>query len=301
MANDTPVRDVTDDEVAFFRDNGWVRLPRLVGPEHVALLRDRAEGYLAARSQDRRTLVDQAFGQSRDIADSDESFRALTFAPVMGRNATRLLHGVADVRVQVTNLLIKEPLRLGGTVPGGNGPGGPAGPAATGTKGTEGAEGAEGAEGTEGGADGHGATEFHQDFPWMPMDRSAMLTVWLALVDVPADMGSLRFYSGSHRFGVLGRSFTRPGDDQLTQHPWLKELEVSPPLDLAAGDATVHHALTVHGAPANRRDTPRLSFTVTYFDAHALYTGTPYRQTDGLGLTVNAPFDHPRFPVVGRG
>ncbi|GAA2914614.1 phytanoyl-CoA dioxygenase family protein [Streptosporangium fragile] len=258
MADNTPVRDVTDDEVAFFEENGWVRLPRLIGPGRAALLRDRALVHLRERSRAVTSKVDEAFGQSRDIAEADEHFRALAFAPALGRGATRLLHGVAGVRVQVTNLLIKEP---GG---------------------------------------GHGATEFHQDFPWMPMDRSAMLTVWLALVDVPADMGSLRFVSGSHRHGLLGRSFARDGDDQLTQHPWLKELPVSPPLDLAAGDATVHHALTVHGAAANRRDTARLSFTVTYFDADALYTGTPYRQTDGLGLTVNRPFDHPRFPVVAH-
>lgn len=250
-----PVREATDAEVTFFHDNGWVRLARLVDPGTVSILRERASGYLEARSQAGASLVDQAFGQSRDIADSDELFGLLTMSQAMGRNATRLLHGVAAVRVQVTNLLIKEPGQ-------------------------------------------HGSTEFHQDFPWMPMDRSAMLTVWLALVDVPADMGSLRFYSGSHRHGLLGRSFTRQGDDQLSQHPWLKELELSPPLDLKAGDATVHHALTVHGAPANRRETPRLSFTVTYFDADALYTGTPYRQTDGLGLKVNQPFDHERFPCL---
>ncbi|GAA3445476.1 phytanoyl-CoA dioxygenase family protein [Planomonospora venezuelensis] len=259
MADETPVRDVTDDEVAFFGENGWARLPRLVEPGHAALLRERAMEHLAARTRAVTSQVDLAFGQSRDIAETDGHFRALAHAPALGRSAVRLLRGVAAVRVQVTNLLIKEP---------------------------------------EGG--GHGATEFHQDFPWMPMDRSAMLTVWLALADVPADMGSLRFYSGSHRYGVLGRSFARDGDDQLSQHPWLKELELSPPLDLAAGDATVHHALTVHGAAANRRDSPRLSFTVTYFDAGALYTGTPYRQTDGLGLAVNEPFEHPKFPVVAQ-
>lgn len=250
-----PVRAASDDEAGLFQERGWVRLPALVPPDAVAELRRRAAGYLAAREKQRRTLVDQAFGQSRDIAESDEAFRALALSPAMGANATRLLRGVEAVRVQVTNLLVKEPGE-------------------------------------------HAATEFHQDFPWMPMDRSAMLTVWLALVDVPADMGSLRFFNGSHRYGVLGRSFTRAGDDQLSQHPWLKELEPSPPLDLTAGDATVHHALTVHGAPANHRDRPRLSFTVTYFDAAALYTGTPYQQTDGLGLEVNRPFDHPRFPCV---
>ncbi|MER5322667.1 phytanoyl-CoA dioxygenase family protein [Streptosporangium roseum] len=272
MADNTPVRDVTDGEVAFFKDNGWVRLPRLVGPDHVALLRERALSRLRDRPRAVTSKVDQAFGQSRDIAETDGHFRELALAPALGRAATRLLHGVAGVRVQVTNLLIKEPER-----------------------GSRAGEDPDGRDHTGG---GHGATEFHQDFPWMPMDRSAMLTVWLALVDVPADMGSLRFYGGSHRHGLLGRSFTRDGDDQLSQHPWLGELDLSPPLDLAAGDATAHHALTVHGAAANRRDSARLSFTVTYFDADALYTGTPYGQTDGLGLTVNRPFDHPKFPVV---
>lgn len=255
MAMDIPVRQATDDEAVFFDEHGWVRLAGLVDPGTVAELRERAAGQLEARERTRKTLVDQAFGQSRDIAAEDEMFGALTMSPAMGRNAVRLLRGVRGVRVQVTNLLVKEPGE-------------------------------------------HGATEFHQDFPWMPMDRSAMLTVWLALVDVPADMGSLRFFEGSHRHGLLGRSFTRAGDDQLSQHPWLKELALSPPLDLRAGDATVHHALTVHGAPANHRDSPRLSFTVTYFDADALYTGLPYQQTDGLGLDVNRPFEHERFPCL---
>lgn len=252
---DIQVRHATDDEVAAFKDRGWVRLPRLVDPGTVAVLRDRALGHLRDRREAGHAAVDQAFGQSRDIAERDELFGALARSPAMAANATRLLHGVTAVRIQVTNLLVKEPGE-------------------------------------------HGSTEFHQDFPWMPMDRSAMLTVWLALADVPADMGALRFYTGSHRHGVLGRSFASDGDDQLSQHPWLKELELSPPLDLEAGDATVHHALTVHGAPANGRDGTRLSFTATYFDADALYTGAPYGQTDGLGLEVNRPFEHPRFPCL---
>lgn len=69
---------------------------------------------------------------------------------------------------------------------------------------------------------------------------------------------------------------------------------------MAPGDATVHHALTVHGACENLGASPRLSFTVTYFDADALYTGAPYKQTDELSprLRVNEPFDRPRFPLL---
>ncbi|WP_157244311.1 phytanoyl-CoA dioxygenase family protein [Nonomuraea typhae] len=250
---DIRVRQANADEVAAFREQGWVRLARLVDPATVDMLRERALEHLRDRRDAAGGIIDQAFGQSRDIAERDEAFAALAVSPALAATAAAMLHDVAAVRVQVTNLLVKEPGE-------------------------------------------HGATQFHQDFPWMPMDRSAMLTVWLALVDVPADMGALRFYTGSHRHGLLGRSFTAEGDDQLSLHPWLGDLELSPPLDLKAGDATVHHALTVHGAPVNRRAETRLSFTVTYFDAAALYTGAPYKQTDGLGLRVNEPFEHPRFP-----
>ena len=64
---------------------------------------------------------------------------------------------------------------------------------------------------------------------------------------------------------------------------------------MAPGDATMHHALTVHGACENLGASPRLSFTVTHFDADALYTGAPYKQTDELSprLRVNEPFDQP--------
>lgn len=249
------MREVSGEEIAFFRANGWALLPQLVDPVRVAGLRDRALLRLRHRHRAHASFVDDAFGQDRDIAAHDEEFGELARASGLAGNAVRLLTGVRQVRLQVTNLLVKE-------------------------------------------AGEHGSTVFHQDFPWMPMDRSAMLTFWLALADVPADMGSLRFYSGSHQYGTLGRSFVRPGDDALSAHPWLSSLPVSPPLDLAAGDATVHSSLVIHGAPANLRETPRLSFTATYFDAETLYTGAAYGQTDGLGLTVNRPFEHPSFPVV---
>lgn len=253
-----PVREVTDEEVAHYREHGWAKLPRLVAPDFVCDLRERALIRLRAKHEAfRNSFVDQAFGQDRDIARHDEAFAALALSPAIGRNAVRLLVGVERARLQVTNLLVKEP--------------------------------------------SHDETVFHQDFPWMPMDRSAMLTFWLALDDVPADMGALRFYDRSHLYGTLGRSFVRDGDDQPAQHPWLTGLALSPPLDLATGDATVHSSLVVHGAPANRRDKPRLSFTATYFDADALYTGAVYGQTDELGLKVNEPFEHPMFPLVWGG
>jgi hypothetical protein len=33
-------------------------------------------------------------------------------------------------------------------------------------------------------------------------------------------------------------------------------------------------------------------------DADCLYTGASSHATDGLGLVVNQPFEHARFPIV---
>lgn len=252
-----PVRRLTDGEVRFYREHGWVHVPSLLAPGFVTRLANKAAELHRPTGAVSVTAVAEAIGQNRGLAAADADFAAAVYSPTMGDNASRLLPGRPQVRLQIDNLLVKEPA---------------------------------------GGA--HSATTFHQDFPWMPMDRSSMLTVWLALVDIPATMGSLRFCDRSHVYGVLGRSFAHPSDDALTQHPWLADLELSPPLDLRAGDATIHSALIIHGAAANEHDQPRLSYAWTYFDAQTKYTGSPFTQTDGLGLMVNEVFDHPEFPVI---
>jgi ectoine hydroxylase-related dioxygenase (phytanoyl-CoA dioxygenase family) len=109
----------------------------------------------------------------------------------------------------------------------------------------------------------------------------------------------MRFLSRSHQQGVLGRSFVGEEEgDILDSQPWLRRLELSPPIDLEAGDATVHHTLTVHGAPEKQTATRRLSVAASYFDADALYTGAEFAYTDDLGLKVDAPLEHPRFPEI---
>jgi len=149
-------------------------------------------------------------------------------------------------------------------------------------------------------SDGGGPTAWHQDLPYMAVDRTGCLTIWVALSDVPADMGSLRFMEGSHRYcGPLGKTLQRLGHDALGQYPWLADkFTVSPPLALHKGDATVHDGLTVHSAPPNRYRTPRYAYALKCFPASSLYTGARSRYTDGLGLTVDQPFEHPNFPVM---
>jgi ectoine hydroxylase-related dioxygenase (phytanoyl-CoA dioxygenase family) len=73
---------------------------------------------------------------------------------------------------------------------------------------------------------------------------------------------------------------------------------MSPPLHLKAGDATVHSVLVGHGASENQTDEPRWAYICAYIPGDALYTGAPNYNYDGIGLEVNKPIDHPRFPIL---
>jgi hypothetical protein len=140
-------------------------------------------------------------------------------------------------------------------------------------------------------------TTLHQDFPYLPFDRSGSVQIWIALHDLPVESGPLRFVTGSHRrYGVVGRTNVLE-DEQELLHARFGPFELSEPHGMAAGDATVHDDLTLHGADANAWDRPRRGFTVTYFRPDVKYTGAAYWVMDGLGLAVNEVVRHENFPL----
>jgi len=90
--------------------------------------------------------------------------------------------------------------------------------------------------------------------------------LWIALRDVPAERGPVRFVAGSHRWGVdIDTSFFDPNVDAqeekiraLVGRDWR---EVASPLQ--AGQATLHVRNTLHGSGANTTDEPRLSMLLS--------------------------------------
>lgn len=143
---------------------------------------------------------------------------------------------------------------------------------------------------------------WHQDYPYNPIDRRGMLTVWVAVEDVTAESGALRFVPGSHRLGPLGRLDLVSQDWEIGDLLREDDLElVGEPVTvpLAAGEATVHDALTLHGSGPNRTARPRRAWTAVFLPASTQYMGGPHPQEgiDALGLVPFQPFDHPRFLV----
>jgi ectoine hydroxylase-related dioxygenase (phytanoyl-CoA dioxygenase family) len=130
---------------------------------------------------------------------------------------------------------------------------------------------------------GGGLTPFHQDQYYWPVDTDNTITMWMPLVDVPAELGSMTFASGSHKLGYLGQ-FEISDESEAVFRALVEAKDI--PLEthgaLAAGDATFHAGWTLHGAPPNNTDTLRAVMTVIYMadGARAIEPDHGYREAD---------------------
>ena len=276
------VREATDDEVAFYRKNGWVKMegliPAQLAADMLAAIKDRildadavnTAGETAgtparirgAKAGNQNAVYDVPAWRDLHYVARDEHlepFNSLVTSKTIGKNARRFMGREVPVGFHADILAVKMP-------------------------------------------SGHAAgkpTEFHQDFPNFPFDRVGMLSFWIALEDMPAERGVMRFLSGSQREGSLGRLGFGAGD-MTDYYPHLEEeYEMSPPLDLKAGDCTVHNGAVVHGAPENSTDKPRWAYIMSYFPRDIKYNGAQHHIFNAeAGCVLNQAIDTPQFPTV---
>jgi ectoine hydroxylase-related dioxygenase (phytanoyl-CoA dioxygenase family) len=168
------VRPVTDSEVAFFEQNGWVLLRGLITPEQCNAMLDRGKPRMAgllggdqgvsafdsstrermtvagARGEGTVTDIKQWVEWRGSVRDArDPAFCAVSLDKQMGCNVRRLLGRDRPLRVYHDILTCKLPDEV--SIP----------------------------------------TSYHQDGPNFPLDRNA-LTVWIALCEITPDMGPVQ-------------------------------------------------------------------------------------------------------------
>lgn len=263
-ASTIKVRAVTDEETAFFFENGWVKVPGLISRDDAALLLDYSKSIFG---EDGRKGLDPVPGvtsyyekwfRSALMEGLDQSgYKPLSHSRDLGRNVARLLGRDSPIRLSAANSAsVKLPNH-----------------------------------GTRG-----GVTDWHQDVPGHPYFEGNHLTAWVALDEVTHDMGAMQFYSRSHRLGNLGRM---AGPDWGGWGPRIRQAtSLTPPVEMQPGDATFHMDATIHGTMANTSSRPRWAWTGNCIPGDARYTGAASPFTDGLGLELWGPLDHPNFPLI---
>ena len=131
-------------------------------------------------------------------------------------------------------------------------------------------------------------TPWHQDRYYWPLDTDRTITMWMPLVDVEMQMGSMIFASGSHRASRLGDLMISAETDRrlmsiIRERAWPVWSE-----PVRAGDATFHAGATLHSAGANRSDRVREVLTVIYF-ASGTRVATPANPNQQVDLEVFLP------------
>jgi ectoine hydroxylase-related dioxygenase (phytanoyl-CoA dioxygenase family) len=219
---------LTQAQIDFFRENGFVYLPRLCSPEEVAYFRPAIVRATYANNAEKRPLAERdAFRklalQTMQIRYHDPAVMAFVTARRFGKVATELL-GVRGVRIYHDQSLFKEP--------------------------------------------GFGVaniTPWHQDLYYWPFNEGTVCGMWMPLVDITPEMGNMRFVKGSHKHGYLGDHHISD-ESQRVYEQWIADhhAEAIDVVPMRAGDATFHHGWCVHGAHPNRSDKMREAMVIAY-------------------------------------
>lgn len=135
----------------------------------------------------------------------------------------------------------------------------------------------------------------HQDNYYFCLTPSNVATIWVALDDVDAENGCLRYVAGSHLDGFRKHSKSKvlgfsQGIDDYSHEDFAREVAAP----LRAGDAVAHHGMTIHRADANLSPARhRRSLAIVYRGqscrrdeaAYARYLASARDQHQELGLS----------------
>lgn len=269
-----PQNPVTDQDVAFYQENGYWISPKIFSDEELEQFRAHHAKVIAGDYETGQAPFDRNLPEGEPVNRlvkidnshwSDSTLSHLVTTPLIGAMAAKLA-GVSGIRLWHDQLLYKPPQSE--------------------TK--------------------VGAVGWHQDYHyWQCAAQTDMLTAWVALVDVDENNGCMEVVPGSHKWGLLPESdfFEQDMDALKARIEAASGREFNTvPCVLPAGSMSFHHCLTVHGSRPNRSDGPRISMVVHMMpDGTTYQAGTPaepHMNVRFLSGKDGARFAGPYFPVI---
>ena len=220
---------LTDEQMAFYQENGYVLVPGLLTPGEAADYRRETHALMERLSALRN--VDATWGSAKDIAGGaatqllhchDVQFQSAAFARLIVNE--RLTDVAADligpnVQLHHTKAFIKPPEK-GSPFP------------------------------------------MHQDAPFFPHDNHSMIAVIIHFDDAPEEKGCVRVVPGSHKNGILPHLPDGGHHLPLDEYPVASALAVP----AQAGDALFFSYLTVHGSGINVSNEARTTVLIQMRD-----------------------------------
>lgn len=232
---------VTDQDVQFFRENGYLPARPFLSPDEVAVLRQRFYALLEGKGEGKPLLQRELYRDERgwiiiqvvNVWQADPAFYELLFHPRLTEAVARLM-GTETVRVWHDQVQFKPP-RCGGP------------------------------------------TIWHQDFPYWPvLEPPDLLSAWIALDDADLGNGCMHVVPRSHRWGTY-----RNGTVGSRREDWGPDYDPSfvpggervkvVPCPVPAGWVMFHHCLTWHGTAPNLSGRPRPGLAIHFMPGHTRY------------------------------
>ncbi len=228
---------VTDAQIAFYRENGFVLIDDFLEPGELETWRRNVDEAVARRGKrklaDGRSMEEdnyyaRVFAQRINLWTDHAGMRSLMIDERLGRMAADLA-GLEGIRIWHDQALIK---------PAWGNP-----------------------------------TAWHLDNPYWSFYSRDAISLWVALDDVTRDNGCLYFLPGSH----LSATYDNVGigsniGDLFNAYPQWAGQEAAA-VEMKAGSCSFHNGLVAHGAGANMTPRPRRAMTCAYMPDGSVFNG----------------------------
>ena len=110
---------------------------------------------------------------------------------------------------------------------------------------------------------------WHQDASYWPLTPSKAVTAWLAIDDADVGNACMRYIPGSHVLGHLTYTLSENDEANVLNQTvaGVEKLGEAVPVELKAGEISIHSDLLLHGSEANQSTRRRCGLTLRYCPA----------------------------------
>ena len=144
---------------------------------------------------------------------------------------------------------------------------------------------------------GGSTVPWHRDLPNWPVAEPRAVSCWLALDDVSAASGAMRFMPGAHR-----EPMTQSIDFLNEAKAWGDREGDAVPVPIPAGSAIFHHCLSWHTSPPNATSGWRRAYITIYLDATCTFDpgrAAWHPMAGRVSVPAGAVFNEDVFPTLG--